>query len=300
MDLRNLNTFIQVAELNSFTRAAAKLGYAQPTVSFQIKQLEEELGVQLFERIGHTVSLTAAGRTALGYAQRICRLGGEMAAGGQPESDPAGLVRVAMADSMCRPLVGQQFGRFRQKFPRIDLQITTVGTGEMFRLLDHNEVDIVCTLDSHIYNATYVISQEERVDAHFVCAASHPLAAQRHPALQRVLQEPLLLTEKGMSYRRLLDEHLARRSLEAHPVLELGSADLLCRLAAEGAGVAFLPDYVTAADVARGSLCHLQVPELELFLWKQILYHRDKWCAPPMRAVLGFLAETLLTGRAAQ
>ena len=75
MDFRNLITFIQVAELGSFTRAAEKLGYSQPTVSLQIKQLEKEIGVQLFERIGHTVSLTDAGRSALAYAQHICRLG---------------------------------------------------------------------------------------------------------------------------------------------------------------------------------------------------------------------------------
>jgi len=65
MDLRSLNTFIQVAEMSSFTRAGASLGYSQPTVSFQIKQLEKELGVQLFERVGHTVNLTDAGRHAL-------------------------------------------------------------------------------------------------------------------------------------------------------------------------------------------------------------------------------------------
>ena len=69
MDLQSLNIFVQVAELNSFTKAAEVLGYSQPTVSFQIKQLEKELGVQLFDRIGHTISLTDAGRAALGYAQ---------------------------------------------------------------------------------------------------------------------------------------------------------------------------------------------------------------------------------------
>ena len=64
MDFRNLTTFVQVAELCSFTRAAENLGYSQSTVSFQIKQLENELGVQLFERIGHTVQLTDDGRDA--------------------------------------------------------------------------------------------------------------------------------------------------------------------------------------------------------------------------------------------
>ena len=68
MDIKVLHIFIEVAELGSFTKAGDKLGYSQPTVSFQIKQLEKELGTSLFDRIGHTVSLTDAGRDALRYA----------------------------------------------------------------------------------------------------------------------------------------------------------------------------------------------------------------------------------------
>ena len=71
MDLQGLNIFVQVAELNSFTKAGELLGYSQPTVSFQIKQLEKELGVQLFDRIGHTINLTDAGREVLKYGMTI-------------------------------------------------------------------------------------------------------------------------------------------------------------------------------------------------------------------------------------
>ena len=78
MDIKGLEIFIEVAELGSFTKAGDKLGYSQPTISFQIKQLEKELGVSLFDRIGHTVSLTDAGRDALRYAQNICHLSREM------------------------------------------------------------------------------------------------------------------------------------------------------------------------------------------------------------------------------
>ena len=69
MEIRNLITFVQVAELNSFTKAAKALGYSQSTVSFQIKQLETELNCMLFERINHTISLTEKGREVLAYAQ---------------------------------------------------------------------------------------------------------------------------------------------------------------------------------------------------------------------------------------
>ena len=81
MDLQGLKIFIHVAELNSFTKAGEKLGFSQPTVSFQIKQLEAELGVQLFDRIGHTIKLTDAGRDALDYAHKICNMSEEMIAG---------------------------------------------------------------------------------------------------------------------------------------------------------------------------------------------------------------------------
>jgi DNA-binding transcriptional LysR family regulator len=83
MDIRALNIFMEVAELGSFTKAGEKLGYSQPTISFQIKQLEKEIGVSLFDRIGHTISLTDAGRDALGYAQNICHLSQEMILGSE-------------------------------------------------------------------------------------------------------------------------------------------------------------------------------------------------------------------------
>ena len=289
MDLRMLNTFIEVAERNSFTRAAEHLNFSQPTVSFQIKQLEEELGAPLFDRVGHTVSLTERGREALAYAQQICRLSGEMLSGSRSSAEPEGGVRIAMADSLCAPLL-RGFSSLRTQYPRLFLNIRTAGTEELFRLLDHNEVDVVCTLDSHIYSNRYCIFDEERIGVHFVCSPSNPLAKDECVTLEVLLEEPWLLTEKGMSYRRLLDEQLAARSLEAHPVLEIYNADLICQLVQEGLGVSFLPDYVTERAVRAGTLMRLSVKGLAVEVWKQILYRRDKWISLPMQAMLAHLA----------
>ena len=143
MDLRGLQIFIEVAELGSFTRAGQRLGYSQPTISFQIRQLEQELGVPLFDRIGHTVSLTEAGREALAYAHRICNLSREMSLGMAGKRQVEGLVRLGMADSLCSPLIARKFGKFREEYPGISLQIIDAGTGELFRMLDHNEVDLI-------------------------------------------------------------------------------------------------------------------------------------------------------------
>ena len=294
MDLRSLNTFIQVAEMNSFTRAGASLGYSQPTVSFQIKQLEKELGVQLFERVGHTVSLTDAGRHALAYAQQICRMSQEMAEGAEAPQELRGEIRLATADSLCTPLIMQAFASFRREHPKVSLHVTTAGTAELFRLLDHNEVDLVCTLDNHIYNTNYIIANEEKIGVHFVAPADHPLGARGMLSIEDLLHQPFLLTEKDMSYGRLLHEHLARYSREIQPILEIGSADLICKLVSDGLGLSFLPDYVTEAAVREGRIVRLEVCDLEINVWKQLLYHKDKWMSRPMQAAIAHLSRIRL------
>lgn len=293
MDIKNLNTFLYVAELGSFSKAGEALGYSQPTVSVQIKQLEQELGGKLFDRIGHMVQLTDKGRDILVYAQQVVGLCRQMA---QPSGQTAAqtLIRLATADSLCTPLMTRSFEQLRLRHPQIGLQLTTAGTGELFRLLEHNEVDLVCTLDNHIYNNNYVIAAEEKIGVHFIASADHPLAKKKLLTRQELLSQNFLLTERGMSYRRLLDEWMAKASMQIQPVLETGSADLICKLVQQGVGLSFLPDYVTQAAVQQGSIVRLDAEDFQPELWKQLLYHRSKWLSPALRAVIDQLSQISL------
>lgn len=288
MDLKNLKTFIYVAELSSFTRAAELLGYSQPTISFQIRQLEKELDAQLFERINHTVVLTSKGREVMYYAQQLNKLALELEQALHAPPEIAGLVRLATADSLCPLLLGEDFAAFRQQYPGIRLKIITAGTEDMFRLLNHNEVDLVLTLDNHIYHAEYVIAHEERISAHFIAGSSHPLLDHEELSVCQLLEEPFFLTEKGMSYRRMLDETLAARSMEVHPVLETGNADHICRLVGSNLGISFLPDSASQKHVDSGLIRHLPVQDVQIDVWKQLIYHRDKWVSPAMQVVIDY------------
>lgn len=291
MDIRTLKTFIYVAELASFTKAAEALGYSQSTVSFQIRQLERELDAKLFERVNRTVVLTDRGHEVLRYAHQLHQLTLEMEAAARVEPKVSGHIRLAMADSLCPMLLGSGFLSFRAQYPGLSLKIIPAGTEEMFRLLNRNEVDLVFTLDNHIYNAEYVIVREDRIGVHFVTASGSPLARAGRIPVRDLLDQPFLLTERGMSYRRMMDEKLAERSMEIVPVLELGNTDQLCRLVAQGAGLSFLPDYATEEAVRAGRLVRLPVADFEVTVWKQLLYHRDKWLSPPMQAVLDYCAQ---------
>ena len=289
MDLRNLNTFVQVAETGSFSRAGEKLGYSQPTVSVHIRQLEQELGIKLFDRVGHAVRLTERGRDILPHAQQICKLCTELQNTVEQKNAISGVVRIVTADSLCGPLLHNGFGELRKTYPKLKVELSTAGTAEIFRILDQNEADIGCILDSRIYQANYVISGEERIGVHFIVAADHPAAKAGVLKKEDMQSYSFFLTEKGMSYRRLLDSWLAQDAIELQPVLENGNAELLCRLVESGMGISFLPDYVTEQAVRRGTVVRLDAEGFQPELWKQYLYRRDKWVSQPMQAVLQYL-----------
>ena len=300
MELKNLDTFIQVAELSSFTKAADKLGYSQSTVSFQIKQLETELNAQLFERINHTVSLTERGKEVLRYAHEIIKLTRDMEKNADSSQELTGYIRIAMADSLCSWLMKEDFKNFHNEYPGITIKIIAASTEEMFRLLNQNEVDLVYTLDNHIYDKNYVIRSEDQMQAHFVTSASflkaHGLLDDSSEGVQtisldKLIQFPFILTEKRMSYRRLMDEKLASMSLEIMPILEIGNTDLICTLIEQNMGFSYLPDYVTDKAVSEGHMVRLNISGFEIDIWKQLLYHKDKWVSPQMQIVMDYLSQ---------
>ncbi len=290
MDIKNLTTFVHVAELSSFSKAGERLGYSQPTVSVQIRQLEEELGFKLFDRIGHAVRLTDKGRDILIYAQKVCHLCQEMVTNAPDETPKRTLIRLATADSLCESILHEDFSVMRKHYPNINLNLATAGTGDLFKLLDHNEADLVCTLDSHIYNTNYVIASEEKVGVHIVVSANSPLAKKAILTKDDLIGQDFILTEKGMSYRRFLDEWFAKDSIEITPVLETARADLICSLVEVGLGIAFLPDFATENSYKKGTIVRKDIEGFEPDLWKQLLYHRDKWISPAMQTVIDILS----------
>ena len=156
-------------------------------------------------------------------------------------------------------------------------------------MLNQNEVDLVYTLDNHIYDRSYVTAYEELVETHFIAASDSPLAKKTVVEPKELLDHPMIFTEKNVSYRKMLEERLASMSLELEPFLELGDTALITRLAGQGLGCGFLPDFVTEEAVKEGTVVRLQTPRLQVEVWKQLLYHRDKWVSPEMQAVMEYL-----------
>lgn len=293
MDLKKLETFIQVAEQGSFTKAAEKLGYTQSAVSFQIKQLEEALKTVLFERINHSIKLTPKGREILNLAHQMIALSADIEKAANDTNEISGTVRIAMADSLCHFIFWDHFSEFHRLNPNIKLKVISTSTEEMFRLAKQNDIDLVFTLDKHLYDTNYIIVKEHEINTSLITSAENELALKEELSLDDISSEPLILTEKGMSYRQTFEEYAAKKSIELKPILETGDTELICHLVEQGAGISFLPDFVTEKYVKNGKIKQVRLSDFSAGIWIQILYHRDKWITPQMQCVMDYLCSFL-------
>ena len=292
MELRNLITFIHVAELGSFTKAAEQLGYSQSTISFQIKQLEEELGCLLFERINHTITLTDKGHELVSYAHQIRALTDEFRENLTQEADCSGHIHIVTPDSVCEEMIYSHYIDFHNKYPSISIRFTTADTSVMFDMLDHNEADAIITLDSHTYRRDYVIAKEILLSMHFVTNARSGFAARRNLSIREIINEPFILTECGQGYRRVFDKELAKHSLEITPVLEIGRTDIITSILTQSDMISYLPDFVTAPLIESGELCYLDVCDMNIEIWKQLIYHKNKWISKSLKTFIDYVKAT--------
>ena len=291
MEIRNLITFVQVAELNSFTKAAKALDYSQSTVSFQIKQLENELDCLLFERINHTISLTEKGKELLAFARQIRYLTDEFNQKLSGSSELKGFLRIVTADSLCEDMILTNYLDFHKKYPGISLRYIPADTEAMFSILDSNEADIMLSLDRHTYHHDYIIAKEEPVDVNFVTGANSPYATDKELSLSDIAEFPMILTEQGIGYRRILEEFMTRENLSLEPIMEIGRTDVIVAMLERGVGVSFLPDFVTRKKVEEGTLTYLNVKGIRAQIWKQLIYHKNKWVTKSLKALIDYISE---------
>ena len=291
MDLKNLITFIHVAELGSFTKAAEQLGYSQPSISFQIKQLEEEFGCLLFERINHTITLTEKGHELVYCAHQIRALTDSFKESVAENDECSGHIHIVTPDSVCEEMINSHYIDFHNRYPDISIRFSTGDSAVMLDMLDHNEADVIITLDNHLYNKDYIIAKEQQLSMHFVTARNSKFAIRKNLSIKDIINEPFILTEHGQGYRRVFDRELAKKSLEITPFLEIGRTDMITSMLTQSNMISYLPDFVTQPLIDSGELCYLDVRDLNIDIWKQLIYHKNKWISKSLKAFIEYVKE---------
>ena len=277
MELRQLTTFIRVAQLQSFSKAAESLGYSQSAVTVQIKLLEEELDARLFDRMGKKIDLTDQGRQFLEGAYQVLYEANKAKLSVVDQEELRGSLRLGTIDSLCFSKLPPILRRFREVHPRVSVRVITASPEELIGQMEHNQVDLIYILDEPRYNNNWYKLLEKKESIVFVASPGSPLAGRKGLKAEELLKEPLFLTEKDANYRRALDRYLASRRLDPLPFLESDNTEFILKMLEESPGVSFLPYYTVAERVERGRLVVLDVADFRPSMYQQIFYHKEKW-----------------------
>lgn len=277
MELRQIQTFIAITQVMSFSKAAELLGYSQSAVTVQIRQLERELEVKLFERMGKKISLTAQGRQFYDYAGRVLQEVNRAKYAVKKEEDLHNPLHIGTLESICLSKLSPIFHYFRQHYPRVPLKITVATPKELIEKMEYNELDLIYFLDRPRYNNRWQKVMEVREPIVFVSAPSSPQAGKRGVQVEELLGEPFFLTEKDENYRRELDEFLESRNITLTPYLEISNTEFIINMIKKNRGISYLPYFAVRESVEAGELAVLDVQDFHLVMYSQIFYHKDKW-----------------------
>ena len=299
MELRQLTTFVRVAQFQSFSKAAASLGYSQSAVTVQIRLLEQELGVRLFDRMCKRVVLTGHGRQFLESAYTILQdVNRASLALAQDSGALTGQLHIGTLESLCFARLPGVIHTFRTKHPAVNLQITTGIPEELIRKMEQGEVDIIYILDEPIYSNNWHKLMEQPEEIVMVASASLENTLPQGPyRLEDLLEQPFYLTERDANYRRMLDRRLAALGRSVTPALESSYASFLVHVLENTQGLSYLPRFLVEEKVRQGSLRIIEVEGLQTTMYCQIFCHKEKWVTREMQEFVRFCRQSNHLGK---
>ena len=302
MEIRNLNTFLHAASLQNITRAAAELGYSQSAVSVQIRQLEQELGVPLFDRIGKNVYLTDFGRSLVPYARSAVAAVAAVENFGKSGWNNnvtdyyavlGGAIRVGITDSLFELLMKPLLPAYHARFPKVRVELLVDTTVNLTQLLQQGSIDAMCVIDDPLPPAQWHIRQQTEVPIVLAASPSHPLASRSEVPLRELSGSELIMMEQNAPYNRRFETLLAQHQVECEPFLRLPSASAARDLLLGGSYLSLLPWYTVRADVEAGRLKLLSVTGWDITQSVQMVLHRSKVLTPQIEGFLSELSRAL-------
>lgn len=293
MEVRQLQIFRTLAEELNFTRTAEKVNTVQSNVTAQIKALEEELGIPLFDRLGRRVSLTDAGRNFLPFALQALAAMDHGQRALKTGAEPSGPLRIGTAESLLTYRLPEVLRAFRRHFPHVELIFRPYMNPTLALDLESGKLDMAVHGDDLQPSPSIKAIRLRTERILLLTETSHPLAGRSTVKPADLAGENLLLTEAGCSYRRKLDQALALANIRPANVTEFSSVEAIKQCVALGMGVGLLPEIVVARELRQNQLQALRWIGPSLDISTHILWHRDKWISPAMAAFMEMVKDKL-------
>ncbi len=275
MDFDQLETFLEVARLLSFSRAAEKRFRTQPAISAQIRALEDEIGTRLLDRSGGRVSLTLAGKAFQKYAEQAVEARrGIIASIAEMERVPRGEIVVAANEATCLHILPEVFAEFKKQYPNVGVSIDRLERPRIIESVIDNSVDFgVVSLPLEDKRLTVVpIHRDELV---VIVATQHPLARLKAAKIAEIAPYPLVVPPIGRT-RDGIENAFQERRLKPNISMELDSNELIKRFVAAGVGVGFMARAFVGDEVRAGRLVSVPLADAHIRRDLGLIFRKDK------------------------
>ena len=288
---RQLRVFTEVARQLSFARAAEALHLSPPAVTMQIKELEAQIGLPLFERSGRAVSLSTTGEYYLVYAKRLlATLKDAEDAMARFRRLETGLLTIGLV-STAKYFVPRLLARFRQEHPGVDVRLQVSQNREqLLALLHANECDLAVMGRPPKEMAT----RAEPFAPHplvFVAPPDHPLLRLGHPPAEALAPYPFIVREQGSGTRSAMDAFFREHRVEPRLQMELASNETIKQSVMAGMGLSFLSLHTVGLELRTGLLAWLEVEGTPVLRSWNLVHLLSKLLSPAAEAFRYFVLE---------
>jgi DNA-binding transcriptional LysR family regulator len=288
--LRQLETFLEVARQLSVSRAAEKLHVTQPAISMQMKQLEESLGMALYEQSGRKIGLTDAGRDVQQYAiaavAQLKQLDDAMA---ERIGIRKGRVELAIV-STAKYFVPMLLVHFRRKYPDIEVVLQIHNRESIMGLLARNEIDLV--IMGHTPASIACIAAPIATNPlGIISAPGHPLSRRRHAPMAILNEQEFVVRESGSGTRQAMERLFAEHAIAARIVMEMPSNETIKQAVMAGMGLSFLSLRTIRHELASGHLVLLHIDGLPVVRHWYVTHLASKRLSPAARELKTFLID---------
>ncbi|MDY7511229.1 LysR family transcriptional regulator [Ralstonia wenshanensis] len=282
MELRQLRMFCAAAESGSFTAAAEKVHCVQSNITMRVKELESELRQPLFVRHKSGITLTSAGETFLGYAQRILQLTEESRSALLDSSEPIGNLRLGSMETTAAVRLPAVLTSYREQYPKVHLSLTTGTTAELIKAVESHRLDGAFIGGFHQNPG---LLQEAILNEELVLVSSS-----KYDSLEllttEMTQQTVLVFRSGCFYRSSLERWLHHVGLIPGQILELGTLDGILSCAATGMGVTILPRAVVDHHQSRDRIACHRLPDEFANVVTVFIRRKDSYETAAMRAMV--------------
>ena len=282
IDLLKLKAFIYAAENLSFSEAGKLLHLSQPTISHHIKNLEETMGVALFQRAGTTIKLTEAGRLLLPWAHKLIHQANEVQEMMESlQQNIIGQLRIACSTTSGKYILPQLAGRFCQQYPGIKVSILTCTQEYIVPQILESEANLAVVSSYDLCNNEFECQSFFTDHVTLIVPKDHAWAKRDEIEPDELLGEPMILREASSGTRRMLFTELAKHDIKLDDLnvfLELGNAEAIVSMVQAGFGISFVSMLAATCAVSQKQV--MAVPVRKVNLQRQIYMIRRKLESP--------------------